>query len=194
MGHAELPLVSVPIEGSTHRITTAEYERMVSAGMFEGRRLELLDGRLVDQMTQDELHVLIIRRLMNLFAARMDLLRVQFPLAVGEGWVPEPDVALEAHPAGPPTRPTTALLVVEVSLSSRERDLYKADAYAAAAIPRYWLVDVERGCVLEHTEPSNHGYGLVRRLMGDDVLAAQIEGVPTITVAELLAEQTLVDR
>lgn len=177
------------LEGSTHRITTAEYERMVSAGMFEGRRLELLDGRLVDIMTrQDELHVLIIRRLMALFAPRMDLLRVQFPLAVAEGWVPEPDLALEAHPPGPPTRPTTAELVVEVSLSSRQRDLYKADAYASAAIPRYWLVDIQRDCVLEHTEPSANGYGLVRRLMGDDALDAHIDRIPATTVAELLAD------
>lgn len=178
----------MPLDEAVHRITTAEYEEMVSAGIFEGRRLELLDGQLVDQVSpQDELHVLIIRRLMALFAPRMDVLRVQFPLAVGEGWVPEPDLALEAVAHGSTIRPTTAALVVEVSLSSRQRDLYKADVYAAADIPRYWLVDVDRGCVLEHTDPTPGGYGLVRRLEGGDVLDAGIEGIAPTTVGHVLS-------
>lgn len=176
------------VEGSVHRITTAEYEHMVSAGVFEGRRLELLDGQIVDMMApQDELHVFVIHRLMQLFAPRMELLRVQFPLAVGEGWVPEPDLALQHEPHGTGVRPTTGRLVVEVSLSSRRRDLTKADAYAAAAIPRYWLVDIDHDCVLEHTDPSPEGYGLVRRLTGGDVLDAHVEDIATITVQALLA-------
>ena len=34
------------------RFTVAEVERMLAAGVFEGRRFELIDGELIDKMGQ----------------------------------------------------------------------------------------------------------------------------------------------
>lgn len=175
----------MPFDGAIHRITTAEYEEMSKLEVFGDQRIELLDGQLVEQPVQNELHVLIVHRLIALCVARLDLMRSQVPLSVAEGWMPEPDLALVA--SEPLVRPTTAELVVEVSVGTRRRDLAKADLYAAAGIPRYWLVDVANDCVLEHTDPTRAGYGLVRRLETDDVLDARIDGVTTTTVAALLA-------
>ena len=121
------------------------------------------------------------------FAGRAELLRVQMPLAVGEGWVPEPDVALVEHGPDPEVRPTTALLVAEVAVSSHARDVRKAPVYASAGIPVYWLVDLPAGIVRVHTEPGPDGYASVVDKRGDDMLDAGVEGVEPTTVAALLA-------
>jgi Uma2 family endonuclease len=174
------------IEESVHRISTAEYERMVDSGALEDMRVELLDGLLVDMTPQGEVHARVIQRVMRLCAARMDLLRVQMPLSVAEGWMPEPDVALAELDADPTRRPSTALLVVEVAVSSQAVDRRKALAYARAGVRRYWLVDLAAGVVLAHTEPTGRGYAVVARLVGDDVLDAGVDGVEVTTVAGLL--------
>ena len=180
------PHRSMAIEETVHRLSTAEYERMVDSGALADVRVELLDGLLVDMSPQGERHARVIQRLMWLCNARMEMLRVQMPLSIAEGWMPEPDVALAEHDADPDRRPTTALLVVEVAVSSQAVDRRKALAYARAGVPRYWLVDLPAGVVVSHTDPSDDGYAVVAPLAGDDVLDAGVDGVETTTVAELL--------
>lgn len=174
------------IESHVHRLSSAEYGRMVESGALDELRVELLDGLLVDVSPQGERHARVIRRLMALCASRMDLLRVQMPLAVAEGWTPEPDLALAEDDREADRPPATARLVVEVAISSHALDVRKAAAYASAGVDRYWIVDLPRAVVLEHTAPEADSFGLVRRLTGDDVLDAGVPEIPTTTVAALL--------
>jgi hypothetical protein len=53
-------------------------------------------------------------------------------------------------------------------------------------VPRYWLIDLPGKIVLDHTEPRPDGYAVVKRLAGDDVLDAGVDGIDLTTVAELL--------
>ncbi len=176
------------IDPQVHRLSSAEYRRMVDAGALEDLRVELLDGLLVDMTPQGERHARVIQQLMRLCSHRMDLLRVQMPLAVAEGWRPEPDVALAADHEDPDRHPSTALLVAEVAISSHAQDRSKSRMYAGAGVSRYWLVDIPADIVLEHTEPGAESYGVVRALSGEDVLDAGVPGVVPTTVAALLAE------
>lgn len=169
-----------------HRFSTEEYEAIISSGALEDRRVELLDGLLVDLMPQDEPHWRVIKFLMVLCAPRIDLLRVQAPLSVAEGWMPEPDVALVDEDPDRHVRPTTAHLAVEVAASNRYRDLRKAGVYARAGVARYWIVDLERGSVLEHSDPAEDGYSLVARRTGEDELDTGVDTIPATTVAALL--------
>jgi Uma2 family endonuclease len=175
------------IESSVHRLSTEEYERVVRTGALEEMPVELLDGLLVDMSPQGERHHRAIGKLIRLFASRIDLLRVQASLAAGEGWVPEPDVALVEHDPDPDVRPRTAPLVVEVAVTSQVRDARKAPVYARAGIPTYWIVDLPAGVVRVHTAPGPDGYASVVSTSGDDVLDAGVEGVEPTTVAALLA-------
>ncbi len=177
----------LPVGDYVHRLSTAEYERIVATGALADLRVELLGGLLIDMSPQDELHARAIRKLTMLFAPRADLLRLQLPLAIGDGWVPEPDGALVEHGPDPSVRPTTALLVIEVAVSSHKRDEGKALVYANAGIPIYWLVDLPAGVVRVHSKPSRKGYGSVVAKSGDDLLDAGVEGVEPTTVAALLA-------
>jgi Uma2 family endonuclease len=180
----------VAIEARVHRLSTAEYARMVDSGALDGLRIELLDGLLVDVSPQGERHARAVQRLMRLCSDRMDLLRVQMPLAVAEGWAPEPDISLaDPHP-DPDRHPSTALLVVEVAVTSQAEDRRKAPVYARADIPRYWLVDLRDRVVIEHTVPGPDGYGAVAERSGDDILDANVPGIKPTTVAKLLALAT----
>jgi Uma2 family endonuclease len=173
------------IDTRVHRISTAEYTRMVDSGALEEMRVELLDGLLVDMTPQGHEHARIIQALMVLFAPRVDLLHVQMPVELEDGWVPEPDIALAIRPGG--RHPTTACLVAEVAASGLPIALRKATAYARANVDRYWIIDVEDGRVLEHTEPGPDGYRVTTVLTGDDALDARVEGLPATTVAALLS-------
>lgn len=85
-------------------------------------------------------------RLANLFGAAWDV-RVQLPIDLAADTMPQPDLVVvpfrddfyaTAHPTG-----TEAALVVEVADSSLQYDLTeKAEAYAVAGVPEYWVVDV----------------------------------------------------
>jgi len=178
----------MPLVDHIHRFSNADYYRMVEAGVFDDdRNIEFLDGVFVEMSQQSAWHAAVIQRLTQLLGTRLDLLRIQMPLETMEGWIPEPDVALAETDPRSPRHPVTAALAVEVSVSTQSIDRRKAVAYAAAGVPRYWLVDVAGERVFEYTEPQPHGYGVVHTLIGDDVLDAHVDGVSTTTVAELLA-------
>ena len=156
-------------------------------GALESVPVELLDGLLVEMSPQGEWHARAIQRLMRMFAGRMDLLRIQMPLSIADGWTPEPDVALAEPDEDPDRHPSTALLVIEVAVTSQAEDRRKATPYAQALIPCYWLVDLPAGIVLVHTQPSPDGYAAVARLTGGDVLDADVQGVGPASVDELIA-------
>lgn len=185
---------TVAITEDIHRFTTAEFWQMVDAGVFDERenRVELLDGIVVDVIQPGEEHVWPIQELVGCYSGDPHLLRPQFPFEAADGWVPQPDFAIAARndefrAPGKRRSPVRALLVAEVSVTTKAMDLRKAAVYAGACVPVYWLIDVPGGIVLEHTEPGDDGYGLVRTLRDDDVLDAGVEGMAPITVAALLA-------
>jgi Uma2 family endonuclease len=177
----------VALEQRVHRLSTAEYERMVNAGALESMEVELLDGLLVDVSPQGEWHARVVQRFMRMFASRLELLRIQMPLAVVDGWTPEPDIAVAEPSTDPDRHPSTAHLVVEVAVTSQAEDRRKALAYAQARIPRYWLVDLPGGFVLEHTQPTQRGYDQTTRLAGTDTLDPRMPGVASSSVDALIA-------
>jgi hypothetical protein len=52
-----------------------------------------------------------------------------------------------------------AMLVVEVSHTTRRRDEAKVALYAAARVPEYWCVDIEAAEVVVRRQPTADGYG-----------------------------------
>ncbi len=144
----------------TRRWTRAEYERLVTLGVFgPGERLELLAGHLLVREPQGSRHAGTIRRV--LAALRRALgeawqIDSQLPFALDDDSEPEPDVTvvprspdayLDAHPS-------RAVLIVEVAEGSYRIDRgYKASLYARAGIADYWIVDLVHHAVEVHREP-----------------------------------------
>jgi Uma2 family endonuclease len=146
-------------EATTRRWRRAEYERLVELGMFQGERLELLEGVLVVREPQGSVHATIVTAIGDVLRPAFGVgwhVRLQLPLALDEHSEPEPDVAvvagairdyLEAHPR-------MAALVVEVADSSLRLDRrFKAAIYARAGLPEYWIADLAQRALEVHRDP-----------------------------------------
>jgi Uma2 family endonuclease len=171
-----------------HRLDLETYERMVASGALEGAQLELLDGLLVHVSPQSPAHAAVVVALTEHFAGRGLCMRVQLPLRIPPDCEPEPDIALlaERPPAG--AHPSTALLVVEVAVTSHRIDRgRKAEGYARAGIPNYWLVDVPGRAVEARTRPGPHGYAGYEIYKEGSVMPAPLDGVDELGVSALFA-------
>lgn len=142
-----------------HRLDVETYDQMVASGALEDDPVELIEGLLVEMSPQESEHSTIIVRLTRHLAGAQAWLHVQLPLEVPPDSVPEPDLALVVGEPSPDRHPRTALLVIEVSVSSHKIDRgVKADLYARADVPAYWLVDVPGKAVEVRTDPGPDGY------------------------------------
>jgi Uma2 family endonuclease len=186
MATASVPAVSplLPI----HRLDVETYGRMVDSGALEGEPVELLEGLLVEVMSpQGAEHAMVIRRLTRHLAAADAWLLVQLPLEVPPDSVPEPDLALVEGEPLPGHHPHAALLVVEVSFSSPRIDRgIKAELYARASVPTYWLVDLIGGAVEVRTEPGPDGYRRCEIYGPGKTVPSPASGVADLEVASLL--------
>jgi len=174
-----------------HPLTADDVDAMVEADILgEDDRVELLDGVLVEMSPQGPAHAAAIRRLTVLLAPLVAAagleLSPQCPLGVRSPISqPEPDLAvIPSVPRG--EHASRALLVVEISKSSRQLDLgRKAELYAEADIPEYWVLDVERRELVVHREPRGGRYTSVHTL-GEHDTATAVAIDLSVPLAELL--------
>lgn len=159
---------------------------MVESGALASVRVELIEGLLVDVTPQGAEHAAVIQALMQLLAGRLDLLRVQLPLACAEGWRPEPDLAL-AESSGPHEHPSSALLVVEVVVSARAETERKLPGYARAGVPLVWLVDVPGRTVDVLADPARDAYATRIVLRAEQHLDPRVPAMAPFGVCELFA-------
>jgi Uma2 family endonuclease len=185
---------------SLHLWTREDYYKMAEAGVFHaGERVELIGGRIVEMSPQNSPHFTGIRlveeALWKIFSSGYDI-RVQGPLDISSLSQPEPDIAVvrgtirdyaKAHP-------TTAVLVIKVSDSTLAFDRgEKANLYASAGIPDYWVLNLVDRCVEVHRDPipmpgQPYGYGYRGRTQyfANDTVAPLAVPHSPITVADLL--------
>ncbi len=174
-----------------HLVTVDEFERMVDAGVFAAdRRLELIEGEIVDMSPIGSAHQACVNRLTALFAplaaAERAILQVQGAFRASDLSQPQPDVALvrprDDFYAGGHPGPADLLLVVEVADTSLRFDRWtKLPAYAKAGVPETWIVDLNGGVVDVATDPSEQGYGRLVQVAPGDTLAPT--AFPDITIA-----------
>ncbi|HEY1065233.1 MAG TPA: Uma2 family endonuclease [Pirellulales bacterium] len=185
------PALDVP---HVKRWTSEEYLRLGELGAFEGQKVELIAGEIVQHMSpQGEPHAASIALTADALRQAFGqgfYIRAQFPLALFPGSTPEPDVAVvPGSPRDYPTAPTTALLIVEVSDSTLAFDRRpKASLYAAAGIAEYWIVDlraraleVRRDPIADPAEPHGARY------------ASTFTVAPGQTLSPLAAPNAVVD-
>lgn len=161
-----------------HPLTVADFEEMFRVGILgENDRVELLDGVLVEMTEPSPEHCYAVQELLMLavpVAAAAGLrVAVQGPLGVrSRTSLPQPDLAIVPR-TGPTQRIGDAVLVVEVSVSSRRIDLgRKAGIYAEAGVPDYWVLDVESRRMVVHREPKDGRYTSVTTLGEDETVTA----------------------
>jgi Uma2 family endonuclease len=154
---------------------------MASVGLLDGERLELIDGELIQKMVKNNPHVMTVRWLHQWLVAAFGYGRIQKedPIDVApednEGSEPEPDLTVLRAPRGAYRSnpgPPDILLVIEVADSTRSFDLSKkADLYARAGIPDYWVFDTNQREVIVHGEPGHGKYSSVSVYREDESVA-----------------------
>jgi Uma2 family endonuclease len=123
-----------------------QYRKLVEQGHFDGTRVELIRGEIVEMSPINWPHQLAkikVARLLQAAFAGAAWVNEQGPLAAA-GSEPQPDAAVIAgRPEDYTDHPQTALLVVEVADTTLNYDLTeKAELYATARVPEYWVLDL----------------------------------------------------
>jgi Uma2 family endonuclease len=196
---------TMPIDTTTPRLyrwTRQEVERLAELGAFQGVRVELIGGQIVEMTPIGPRHAALSEGAHAALAAAFEAghahVRTEKPLAIGDEDAPQPDAAvirgawrdyLIEHPV-----PAQTLLVLEVADSSVAYDLgYKADLYAAAGIADYWVVDVPAGAVVvlrapqpDSASPTQARYAERRTYQRGEQITPLAAGAASIAVADLL--------
>lgn len=177
-----------------HRtFTTAEYERMVEAGILsEDERIELLDGEINAMSPIGVDHAYAVRMLNSLLNRQVGLIAiidVQNPIRLNDNSMPQPDLAAlrpRNYRSALPT-PADVLLLIEVADSSLAYDRgTKFPRYAGAGISEAWLVDLTAGIIERHSEPRDGLYRQITIARAGDILASTIFPELTIPVDVVL--------
>jgi Uma2 family endonuclease len=183
---------------SRKRWTVDEFHDIYSLPKFEGKKLVLLDGEILEMPAPNAPHDAGLGLALTAVGAAFGpgfWVRGQMALRLSQATDPMPDVAVvPGSPRNYPQQPTTALLVVEVSDTSLAIDTgIKAELYAAAGIADYWVVDLNNRLLIVHRDPqpdpaSPHGasYQTVASLAPGQGVAPLAAPSATVNVADLL--------
>ena len=147
--------------------TRDEFERIAALGIFDGQRVELLYGVIVEMSPVGPEHGESVdratERFVMLLAGRARV-RIQGAFAASDASEPQPDVAILPPRDYSRENPQVAWLVIEVAKSSLDDDRDKASLYAAAGVEEYWIVNLCDGVVEVHRDPSSGRYASVQTL------------------------------
>jgi hypothetical protein len=169
---------------------------MAELGWFEGQRVELIDGEVVEQYRPKASHAAAIKRVREALAdalgARHEI-RAQLPLILGPTSEPQPDLVVVAA-ATKHAADEVPELIVEVSDTTLVYDRRrKASLYAEASVADYWIVnladhqlEVYREPVPQKTQPFSFGYAKLRTLSVKSSVSPLSEPQTRIAVSDLL--------
>jgi Uma2 family endonuclease len=130
--------------------TREQYYKLGELGFFDGKRVELIYGEIVEMSPINIAHAtgvgLVADALAIVFAAGY-YINGQQPFSVpgaAPGSEPQPDVAVIPGSRRMATaHPSQAALLVEVADATLSYDMTtKAELYATAGVPEYWVLDL----------------------------------------------------
>lgn len=186
-------------EPQVHLWTRGEYYKMADVGLFAGKHVELIEGRIIEMSPMGSLHatgVGLAGRALEAAFGHGYFARWQMPLDADEISEPEPDIAIIQGDVRSfkLNHPRTAVLIVEVAETSLSYDRSeKATLYAKLGIPDYWILnlverqlEVNRGPVVDESQPSGYAYRDVLILKAGDSVSPIAKPNAKIAVDDLL--------
>lgn len=177
---------------SIRPLTVGDYRAMHAAGIITDEdHLELIDGFLVEREIVKPPHIEAVMQLNMLAvpaaASAGHYVFPQLPREVDDDLsLPQPDIAIGPRIASGERAPRDAVLVIEVADSSLRFDLgRKAQIYAKAGVPEYWVLDIGGRCLHVLTEPENGAFG--RSVVHAEHAPVTADRIPlTVRVGNLL--------
>ncbi len=181
------------------RMSVQRYHQLIQAGAFtEHDEVELLDGVVTEKMSKNPPHRISTRQCDLAFSRVVPVgwhVQNQEPVTL-QNSEPEPDVAIVRgqlhdyacrHPA-----PADVALVVEVADTTLLTDRFKAQLYASAGIPVYWIVNLSERVIEVQQDPTppdgpTH-YATTRCYLPDEEIPVVVAGsqVASLCVKDLL--------
>lgn len=160
--------------------SVTEYHQMAEMGILQPmERVELIEGQIIRMAAKNSPHSAVTKRVSDILRSLLQNtadIRIQEPVHLNDYSEPEPDIALviiderdyyDRHPI-----PSEVFLVVEVADSTLLFDLgTKAESYAQAGIPEYWVIDIKQQQVIVHRQSSIEGYQSKTVVMAGSQLA-----------------------
>lgn len=149
----------------TAKLSVDEYHKIVEAGILGDRRIELLEGELIELSPETPYHAncnnKAYKYLLSCFDGFADV-RSGHPITLLHS-EPEPDIVLARLPETLyDTRhpyPEDIFLLIEVSYSTLNYDLdTKRQCYAKAGIAEYWIIDLKNHQLLIFRQPTVTDY------------------------------------
>lgn len=178
------------------RWTVDDYEKLAALKVFWNRRVQLINGEIIEMAPHDPSHANSIEELDRLLRIIFDdryRIRSQLPLSIDGRSLPEPDLAV--LPQGPKgSHPNEALLVIEVSNTTLDFDRkVKTPLYASALIPEYWIcnipdrqLEVHRRPEPDPKRPGKFHYAEVAIVPADGFISPLAKPEARIAVSDLL--------
>jgi Uma2 family endonuclease len=192
MGH-EQPIAAADVEGPIrHKLTVEEFLILDEAGVFGEKRVELIDGEIFFMspvhLPHGEVFVMLSYEVVGAVLRLNRGLKCYSPVStlIDNFNLPEPDLIVAANPGGDRFMSREAVrLVIEVSSSSLRYDLSrKAELYARAGLPEYWVADVRGRRVIRMAEPRADEYSeRAEFAFGEPVPSATIPGLVVDTAS-----------
>ena len=139
--------------------TRDKYYQMAELGFFDGKRVELIEGEIIEMSPMKSLHataLTLLIEVLRLSFSKEFIIRSQLPMSFSRASEPEPDVAvvqgtIRAYTAA---HPKTAELIIEVSDSTIRYDrTKKAGLYAKNKIQEYWILNVKNRSLEVYRRP-----------------------------------------
>ena len=166
---------------------------MAQAGLLDGKRTILIHGEVLTMPMPEPPHDIAL----NLTAAFLGSvcppgyhLRNQQSFDVGTENDPGPDLAIVPGSIRDYTAsaPKQALVIVEVAASSLFEDTTtKAELYATAGVPDYWVIDLEHRQLIVFRDPQSLPAGL-----GATAYKTHLTLGPTDSISPLAVPQALI--
>jgi Uma2 family endonuclease len=136
---------------TTAKWTIEEYHQLVETGILNDRRVELLEGIIVDMAPEGMPHAVYcsesVDYLNNLLGNRAKV-REAHPITLPNDSEPEPDIAIVRTPSSQYLThhpyPADIFWLIEYSDTTLRKDLNaKKRVYAEAGIQEYWVVNLQ---------------------------------------------------
>jgi Uma2 family endonuclease len=176
-----------------YRWTITEYRRLGSLGLFDDVKVMLIDGEIFTMVMPNPPHDVALNLTFQYLLAACPAghhVRNQQGIDIGTRTDPGPDLAIVPGSIRDYTTrtPTAAVMIVEVADTTLFKDTTtKAEWYATAKVPEYWVVDVDNRRLLVYRDPEPLPAGL-----GATAYRTHLTYGPNDTIAPLAAPNAAV--
>ena len=173
--------------------TIAEYHQMIAAGIICDRKIELIQGEIVEMAPEGEPHAYSSHEasdyLSKLLGNRATIRQAK-PITLPNNSEPEPDIAIvqrlgrdyrQHHPY-----PENIFWLIEYANSSLEKDLeIKSKIYAEVGIPEYWVVNLKKSHLIVFRDPLDGDYATKQTLTTGEIHPLAFPDI-SISVAQII--------